>query len=796
MRRVLVFALAALAGGAQQALEAQTGEGAVTGSVVSAEGRAPLPGATLSLRTVEDSTEVRSGLTDARGGFRIGLVDPGAYHLVVTYLGYGERWTEAFDVHPGLVRDVGTLELTFEAIELEPISVTAERSAVSFEPDRTSYLLDAMVMAEGGAVVDALRGLPEVEVDIDGNVRLRDASPAIYVDGRPAPMSGQSLTLFLEQFPADHIERIEIIDNPSARFGAEGSGGIINIVLKEGVELGLSGSVFLNGGTRGQWGSGARGTMQKDRWTFTGGLSTRWSENERSGWDLRENLLSDPTTFLRQDTWSSGSGLSGSVDLQARFQATERARVWARTNLGRAGSDREGLTTTTHMDALQDPTLRYDRSVLSDGRNRSVSLRSGFEFVWEPRRHSFEIEVEHDRGRDRERAREEIAEAAFEPDLDEELILPAELTLEREQEVEHETGIDVVYQRPLGENGRLQTGWSLSTERSDSDHRLELFEGGAGASIEDRGVVLREVTHAGFAQAGRSFGGLGFQAGLRAEEVRLDFEVPSGEVVERRYFDLFPSLSLSYSRDRSKRVRLSYSRRIGRPSVGVLDPTNRSTDPLNRTVGNPDLEPRYTHSVSLNASWSGSLGTLSLGPYWRRAVNGWERIIEVDEQGVSTRTWDNLASQTSYGASATLSLRRRGGWGGRVSVTGAQSTRDASNLADRFSGSSFRWSARSSIDGTVWGGLRTQGSFTYSPAVDLPQGRTLARRTADFSLRYRFLDERASLGVNLRDPFLLRRDRTEIRDQTVVLSGSARESTRSLQATLSYALGGRGRRTR
>ncbi len=798
MRRVVAHGLLALAmlGIAGAPLSGQSGDGAVRGTVVTAEERAPLSSATLSLRSAADSTEVRSGLTEESGAFRIALVPPGAYRLVISYLGYGERWTEPFEVQPGLVRELGELSLSLEAIQLDPISVTAERSAITFEPDRTSYLLDAMVMAQGGSVIDALGGLPEVEVDIDGNVRLRDASPAIYIDGRPAPMSGQSLTLFLEQFPADHIERIEVIDNPSARFGAEGGGGIVNIVLKEGVELGISGSVFLNGGTRGQWGSGARGTLQKDRWTFTGGLSTRWSDDESTGWDLRENLLSDPTTFLRQDRWSDRSGASGSFDLQARFQATERARFWARTNVGGSGSDREGETTTTHMDASQDPTLRYDRLIDGDGRNRSASVRTGFEYVWEERRHSFEIEVEHDRSRDREDGREEITEATFDPGFDDGLIVPAELTLEREREVERETGVDVVYERPLGENSGVELGWSLSAEESDSEQRLELFEDGASdpGSVEDRGVVLREVTNSGFVQLQRSFGELGLQVGVRAEDVNLDFEVPSGERVERRYTDVFPSASLSYSFDRSKRLRLSYSRRIGRPGVGVLDPTNRSTDPLNISIGNPDIEPRYTHSLSLRASWSGSIGTLSLGPYWRRETNGWERIVAVDEQGVSTRTWDNLASQTNYGASLSLYLRRVAGWGGRISVSGARNERDASNLAERFSGTSTRWSARSSIDREIFDGMQMQGSFTYSPAVDLPQGRTLSRRTADFSIRYRFMDRRASLGVNLRDPFLLRQQRTEIRDPTVIQTGSARESTRSLQVTLSYSFGGGGSR--
>src|SRR5690606_25974020 len=120
------------------------------------------------------------------------------------------------------------------------------------------------------------------------------------------PMSGDALAIFLEQFPADYLQKIEVIDNPSARYDAEGSGGIVNLVMKEGVELGFSGSVFANAGTRGQYGMGGRGTLQKGEWTYNGGGFLRLSDSERTGFDLRQNLLTDPA-FVRQDSWSDRS---------------------------------------------------------------------------------------------------------------------------------------------------------------------------------------------------------------------------------------------------------------------------------------------------------------------------------------------------------------------------------------------------------------------------------------------------------------------------------------------------------
>jgi outer membrane receptor for ferrienterochelin and colicin len=150
-------------------------------------------------------------------------------------------------------------------VQLAPIEVTVERPDIRFDPDRTGYLVEALTTAAGGVVNDALRELPDLVVELDGTIRLRGNTPTIYLNGKPAPMEGVSLAVFLEQFPADRIERIEVLEAPSARYGAEGAGGIINIVLKEGVELGLTGNLSLSGGTRGQYSANGRGTLQRGR---------------------------------------------------------------------------------------------------------------------------------------------------------------------------------------------------------------------------------------------------------------------------------------------------------------------------------------------------------------------------------------------------------------------------------------------------------------------------------------------------------------------------------------------------
>ncbi|HEX2167825.1 MAG TPA: TonB-dependent receptor, partial [Longimicrobiales bacterium] len=617
-----------------------SGTGIVLATVTAGDTGEPVANATVELLSAADSSLVAETLTNEDGAFRILQVREGVYYVRFVSVGYGEVFTQSFELADDETRNLGVLRLPVQAVVLEPIEVSSERTAVTFEADRTSYNLGVMG-ADGRSVTETFQSIPELEVDIDGGITLRGNSPAIYINGRPAPMSGEALTIFLEQFPADYLQKIEVIDNPSARYGAEGTGGIVNLVTKEGVELGLSGSAFASAGTRGQYGAGVRGTLQRGDWTFNGGGFVRLSDNESTGYDLRQNLIADPA-FLRQDTRSDRTGLAGNLDLETRWQATERMRIYAETGFRRSGNESERFNTTTHLDDTETAILIYDRMTASDSRNLSFDLSTGFDYEWERREHELEFEIQAQTGRQNGDSREEIT---TDEDFADDVLLPAELTLEDEEELERELSIQVDYSRPLSEEMALEIGYELEFQDSDNDRLINFIDDPAGAPdglITDRGFDQGETTNSAYTTLERQFGDFGVQLGLRGEHLAMDFNVPSGESFSRNYFDLFPSANLSYRIDDSKRVRVSYSRRIGRPGPSVLNPIDVSTDPLNRRIGNPDIEPQYTHSVSLNASWSGSAGNLRFSPYYQKTTNDWAPITTVDAEGNSTLPYQNL----------------------------------------------------------------------------------------------------------------------------------------------------------
>jgi iron complex outermembrane recepter protein len=769
---------------------------AIAGSVVDALTREPLANVQVTAHPASDSSFiVAGGLTDAAGRFSVSGLRPGAYRVAFRLLGYAraERAFTVSSTSPVGALDLGTVQLTTEAITIDEVTVTAAPDPVVYAPDRDIYSVDAMPAAAGGTATDALGQVADLEVDINGEVTLRGNAPTIYINGRPAPMQGEALAVFLQQFPAENIQSIEVMANPSARYEAEGAGGIVNIVLKRGVRLGLTGNVFANAGSRGELGTGARGTYQAGDLTIQGGTSARFSRTETSTAELRENLLADPITLLEQESISDRAGNSGNVDLEVEYSLSERTRVTAQTRVNGNLADADRTTRYTEMAVDRTITDEYDRIAVDDSRGVSTDLAFELRHDFAPRGHDLTVEVEYQRGRDLQESlvRQRLVEEAVEEDP------TIELTLDDANEHQNETGVRIDYTRPVGERGQVEIGYQGELgENVDAQIRSVGEEGATPEelSITDRGFSQRQTVHSGYLTAQRRFGEFSAQLGVRAERTDDRYRLNAdGLAFGNDYLSLFPNANLSYQLGRGARMRASYSMRVRRPSANILNPTNRSTDPLNRRIGNPDIDPQYTHSFSFDASWNRGPATLRFAPFYQRSVDEFTQYKTVDELGVSTTTWENLSSSASYGTTLSLSLRNWHRLGGSINLNGRREERDGSWVQDDNRRSSTRWSLRTNLNAQVGSTLTVQGSMNYNPPRELAQGRSAATVMTSTAIRKRLMDGRASLSLNITDPLDLYRPSTTTFDPAFRETGRDRVSIRRASLSLSYTFGGRGR---
>lgn len=796
LKHVLVLMLLLL--GSNVAAAQQGSSTRVVGQVLDGGSSEPISTVQVTLRSGPDSVVVGGALTDASGRFVISNLPTGEYEASFQRLGYmvATRTITMSDAAAEPV-DLGTIALLPAAVALEGVDVIAEQPEVVQTADRDVYRADAIPGAAGGSATDLLQGVPDLETNINGEVSLYGQAPAIYINGREAPMTGESLTLFLEQFAAENIQSIEVIPNPSARYNAEGAGGIVNIVLKEDVGLGLSGNAFINGGTRGQFGTGGRATYERGPLTFNGGGSLRLSSDHRTTSELRQNLLVDPMTFLEQNGWSDRSSWSGNVNLRTDYELTKATTLRSDVRVRRNVSEAERSTRYTEMDSDRNPTEVYDRLSLDDGSGNAVNLalQLDHEFgggnqereFWE-RGDRLQIEVEYDRGRDWRRNMierhllEEIGAIDY----------ATELTEVDESQTESEVEFSIDYSRSIGESSEVEVGYSGEVGWTDENRLQEIRFTGLPEpeEITERGFLHRQTVHSGYLSLMRSFGAFSAQLGARAEHADNRLELPGDEeVYGRGYYDFFPSANLTYNFDRGRRIRFSYSMRVRRPASRVLNPINTSSDPLHIRIGNPDIEPQYTHSYTINANWSGDLGYIRATPFLRRSVNQWEQLRTVDENGIATTTYDNLGSTNSYGVSLTGSLRDFHGFRPRVSINGQHTRRNFSERIDRETPPSTRWSVRGNLDREI-GDLRLQTSLVYNPARDLPQGRQSSTTMTRVGARYRFLDRRASLNIDVTDPFDIYDSSIQRSASSYVEIGNERVSMRRVTMSLSYSFQG------
>src|SRR5687767_13876892 len=253
-----------------------SGPGEVRGKVVAQEDKAPVAGATITVRAKRDSSLVAGAIAKDDGSFRVQGLRPGTYYLRITQLGFSPRTTPDFSVTPEKPSTtIEGIRLPRVAVELSTVEVAAERAAVAIEPDRNSYQAKQVAPAATNAS-EVLHATPSVEVDGDGKVSLRgNENVAIQINGRPAPIRGEQLGAYLKGLPANIVDRIEVVPTPSARHDPEGMAGIINIVLKENVDLGLSGGFTANGSPSQRYNVGGNLGYQAGRFT----LSTNYGFN-------------------------------------------------------------------------------------------------------------------------------------------------------------------------------------------------------------------------------------------------------------------------------------------------------------------------------------------------------------------------------------------------------------------------------------------------------------------------------------------------------------------------------------
>jgi outer membrane cobalamin receptor len=773
------------------AATATPGTGELRGRVVNASGHAPVGNATVDVALVGGTTSVARAAADADGAFHIQGLRPGRYRVHIRALGYAARDVPAVVTRAASSVDLGTVVLSAVAVEMQRVVVTERQREVQLAPDRNTYVARDLPSTRGGNALDVLRNVPSVDVDIDNVVSLRgNSGVVVQINGRPSPMKPAQLGNFLAQLPADMVDKVEVIPNPSARDDPEGVAGIINIVMKKESDAGTSGGLTLAGGTTGRAEVGGNLGYQRGPLTLYGSYGFLRDNRPRSDSIYRENLYVEPMTFLLEKGRRTQVPLAHTVTGSAGYKLGEHDELSADLMYSTRSEAETNSILYRDLDATRALTGINDR--VSSGTNREFNFEStvGYKHAFGGQRHQLSSELRLFRAR--EGGPNDFTSRILALDGTPQAISALESQIGYEHPRENSLKVD--YSRPISNHLRVEAGYKGSLQSFHTTLDTRVFDSTSAAYLPDTtrtsDFTYDQVVNAAYGMLNAPIGKLMLQGGVRVERATTQFHLNTRNATyDNAYNSIFPSAIVAYQLDDVHQIKLSYSTRIRRPDdADQIDPTIHYQDPLNVSRGNPNLKPEYIRAIELGLQRSTDQITMQVTPFFRHTLDAVRSLRSIDSAGVATRTFANIATTDAYGTDATVALQ-----GGRLSgFAGASVFRqvsNASNLDSTLSARTFGWTARTNASYHFSKTVDLQTLLFYRAPMTVQQGRMSARTRFSLAARQKLMDDQVSLTLRVIDPFNNSRERFTTIDPRFYQVSDRRRADRGLLLSVNWRFG-------
>jgi outer membrane receptor protein involved in Fe transport len=811
---------------------AQFNIGRFYGKVVDKETGKGLGYASVQLRGMRyDSTSrsmkevvVAGQLTEANGDFSLeGLPVRGQFTLIINYMGYATSEQKvAFEIkmpdgsapsggNPGAMagavdKDLGNIELDASSRLLQEVTVTSDASQVTLALDKKIYRVDKDGVAAGGTAEDALKNIPSLNVDLDGNLTLRNAAPQLFVDGRPTPLT-------LDQIPADAIDNVEVITNPSAKYDASGgNAGIVNIVLKKDRRIGYNGNLRTGVDMRGRINLG--GDINAREGKINGFIGGNYNQRRTlsTGATDRQNLFGTPRTNVYQTNDGENEGffamLRGGIDWF----------INNRNTLTLSGSGHGGNFGSNDMVGIRTDTLGSGGITTSQALRLTDSDRSfrnyGSQILY---KHLFPKEGKEWTADVNYNASKSDNEGFFNTTyLDSPLENRQKQTGNNSNEF---VTVQTDYVNPLGSGIKMELGARAAVRNFRSGNGNFQYSENSGDYVQVPGFADRykfnDQVYAGYGNFSQSFKRWGYQVGLRAESsLYTGTLIDTDTAFTNEYpLSLFPSAFLTYKIDEQDNLQLSYTRRINRPNFFQIIPFPDFSDSLLLSRGNPGLRPEFTNAVELTYQNIFNKGhNLLASLYYRRATDlitryQFSEFNEILGREAIVSTYENSNSSTAYGLEVTL----KNTFWSKVELTSNvnfyNSIVDARNVETDLRTEQFTWFAKENLSVKLPKNFTVQLSGSYQSrtayalssgsryggwgggASSTAQGYAIPVWYVDFSLRKDLWNRKATLTLNVQDIFRSRKNGSYSASEFFIQESWRRRDPQLVRVNFSWRFG-------
>ena len=777
-------------------------DGNITGKVISKDTGEPVDFATVQLLTSAGKPLTIGTNTDENGVFTLPKVKSGSYIVKISNVGSIEQ-ERAVKVGSENI-NVGTISLADDSKLLQEVVVEGIRSQMRFELDKKVFSVDASIASAGQSASELLENIPSVEVDQDGEVSLRgNSSVTVWINGKESGLTADNRAQILEQIPAETIEKIEVITNPSAKYSPEGTAGIINIVLKKDRKGGYFGSAEVSATSRGGGNASFNFNYNSPKWETYASVGFRMRHNT-GGSEIRRDY--GDGYFMNADGTSPNHGNNIFLRLGATYHITDNDAIGI-NGFGMFGH-RWGKSSTLYTSNLPGQWI----SDLNDSHNKgnsrgthgeltynhtfseshTLDITAGFNYWGGPSWNSYSQNYTYP---------DDIETVEFEENTYQ----------EQEQKINTRSWeAKVDYSNVIREWLKIEAGFQGNYNNEDTP--VTTLQGSSPFDMElNPKLWNRFIYHNNISALYVTLGGrvknFSYSAGLRGEAWQVETKSLTYEQRDNKqdtpwykkdFFSLFPSVFLSYSLPKDNEVQINYTRRIRRPWGGQLNSFVDISNPTNYSYGNPELEPQYANSFELNYLKSWTYHMLSLSAYVRTADNCMNRLTYRDNDQLYS-TWGNAASTTDLGVEI---VGKNSLFNGKLDLTTTVNlynnhisdwrltlpTLDHKTVSiSGDSRSSFAWDARLMANVKLPWSLSFQATGRYASSQLSAQGTRFGGWSVDAGLRRVFGDW--SVSVNCRDLFDSRRMRSTTFGDGYYEESKRWRGGRTVRLTIKYSFG-------
>lgn len=776
----------------------------VSGKILEKETSLPLEYATISFQSVSKKDFLTGAITNEKGEFSL-EIPSGVYNIKAEFISFKNVIVSNKKITSNI--SLPSFYLEPDTQQLNEIEIVAERSTVEIKLDKKVYNVGSDMTVKGGTVSDVLDNVPSVAVDSDGTISLRgNDNVRILIDGKPSGLAGINISDALKSLPSDSVEKVEVITNPSARYDAEGGGGIINIILKKGKNKGLNGSVLLTTGV-------------PDNHTFSANMNYKTNTYNlftTQGYGIRNS----PGDFVMDSEYLNSEGET--------VNFTNEKRIINRNNKGYNGNFGIELYTTkttswTHVinyrnsdskspeeaifmdfDAFKNLTSKRSRYNDQNADNDNIQYASNFVKKFTKEDHKLTADFSYSKDKDYKNSIiTERSLTSSTPDIQE-----STLNNQNQNQLFFQTD----YVLPIKSDSRFEFGYRANYNELVTDYRVGSIQNGTYVPNLNFTNTLnyKEKVNALYSQFGSKIDKISYLVGLRWEDSNIDInQLTSQQYTKKRYNNFFPSSFITYEFSETSNLSVNYSRRISRPRDRQINPFSEYTSNINYFQGNPDLNPAISNVYEIGYLKRWKKLTFNTSLYYNNTNNSFQYIKRESGEFITTvveggtdfmtpvivTTPVNIGFTDKIGFEFTLNYTPYKWWklNGNFNFFRNQTNGSFSyvnsvtneNITQRFDNLALSWFSRINSKITLPKDINFQTNINYKAPMSTAQGNLRAVVSSNLALSKDVLNEKATIALNVSDIFNSRKRRQDVYIPNVVNSRQELQF-RTRQITLSF----------